>query len=182
MAIAKEMISIASSFCKADVAKFQKRNLRELLTAEQYDAPHPNAMHSYGKTYGEHREFLELSLDQHKQLQDWCHEFNILYSTSVWDMPSAQEIMLLQPPLIKIGSASNTHREMLSALCDGYAGEIHVSLGMTTRSEEENLVSFFESKGRANDTVLYSCTSGFPVPFADEQIPTPQYYHPPEYQ
>ena len=46
--------------------KFQKRNNKELLTEEQYNAPHPNPINSYGNTYGEHREFLEFNLDQHK--------------------------------------------------------------------------------------------------------------------
>jgi len=40
--IAKEMIKIAKIFCKVDYVKFQKRNVRELLTEEEYNAPHPN--------------------------------------------------------------------------------------------------------------------------------------------
>ena len=167
MSTAKELISIASQFCKANVAKFQKRHPRELLTEKQYNTAHPNAMHAYGDTYGEHREFLEFDLAQHRQLRDWCAEFNIKYSTSVWDMTSAKEISVLDPDLIKVGSASNTHREMLAFICDEYAGEIHISLGMTTRAEEEALVKFLEEKGRAGDVVLYSCTSGYPVPFSD---------------
>lgn len=167
LSTARELISIAAMFCKADVAKFQKRCPRELLSEEQYNAPHPNAMHSYGNTYGEHREFLEFTVDQHRQLQDWCGEFGIDYSTSVWDLTSAKEMATLEPRLLKIGSASNCHFEMLSYLCDNYGGEIHLSLGMTTRSEEDEIVKFFESRGRAKDVVLYSCTSGYPVPFAD---------------
>ena len=167
MSTAKELISIASQFCKADVAKFQKRHPRELLTEKQYNTAHPNAMHAYGDTYGEHREFLEFDLAQHRQLRDWCAEFNIKYATSVWDMTSAKEISVLDPDLIKVGSASNTHREMLAFICDEYAGEIHISLGMTTRAEEDALVKFLEEKGRAGDVVLYACTSGYPVPFSD---------------
>ena len=68
MEIAKELIQTAAIFCKADAIKFQKRCNKELLTPEQYNAPHPHPENSYGKTYGEHREFLEFSLDQHKQL------------------------------------------------------------------------------------------------------------------
>ena len=49
---AKEMIKVISIFCKAPVAKFQKRNPKELLTAEQYNAPHPNPIHAYGDSYG----------------------------------------------------------------------------------------------------------------------------------
>ena len=72
--IAKEMIQTAAHFCKADVIKFQKRCNRELLTPEQYNAPHPNPINSYGKTYGEHREFLEFTLEQHKILKKYCEE------------------------------------------------------------------------------------------------------------
>lgn len=41
MQIAKELIISAAVFCKADVAKFQKRTNRELLTEEEYNTPHP---------------------------------------------------------------------------------------------------------------------------------------------
>lgn len=167
MEIAKELIKIAAIFCKADVVKFQKRNNKELLTEEQYNAPHPNPINSYGQTYGAHREYLEFTVEQHAQLKKWCEEFGIVYSTSVWDLTSAKEIASLKPELIKIPSACNNHYKMLEWLCDNYKGEIHISLGMTTREEEEKLINLFESKNRNKDLVLYSCTSGYPVPFED---------------
>ena len=167
MAIAKDLIKIAAIYCKADVIKFQKRNNKELLTKEQYDAPHPNPVNSYGDTYGQHREFLELTVDQHKELKDYCDEFGIVYSTSVWDLTSAKEIASIEPELIKIPSACNNHADMLNWLCDNYDGEIHLSLGMTTQEEEEKIVQLFEDKERNNDLILYSCTSGYPVPFDD---------------
>lgn len=167
MEIAKEMIKMAAVYCHADVVKFQKRCNRELLTPEQYNAPHPNESNSYGRTYGEHREYLEFTLEQHKQLMEWCREFEIEYSTSVWDLTSAKEIASLHPKFIKIPSACNNHFAMLEWLCDHYEGEIHLSFGMTTHEEEENIVSLFERKKRNKDLVLYVCTSGYPVPFED---------------
>ena len=167
MNIAKELIRTAAIYCKADVIKFQKRCPRELLTPEQYAAPHPNPANAYGKTYGEHREFLEFDLEQHRELKAYCEEVGIIYSTSVWDFTSAKEIASLNPELIKIPSASNNHYPMLEWLCDNYAGEIHISLGMTTHDEEEKLIGLFEEKGRNKDLVLYSCTSGYPVAFED---------------
>jgi len=167
MEIAREMIKMAAVFCKVDVAKFQKRNPRELLTEEEYNAPHPNPVHAYGPSYGAHREFLEFTKEQHKELKECCEEFGIDYSTSVWDMTSAQEIVSLNPRLIKIPSAMNTHQDMLSYLCDNYAGEIHVSTGMTTGEEIDNIIDLFVKKSRNKDVVLYSCTSGYPVPFED---------------
>jgi sialic acid synthase SpsE len=167
MEVAHEMIETAAIFCKVDAVKFQKRCPKELLTEEQYNAPHPVPHNSYGKTYGEHREFLEFTVDQHAQLKEWCEEAGLVYSTSVWDMTSAKEIAGLNPQFIKIPSACNTHFEMLQYLCDNYKGEIQLSLGMTSHEEEEKIVSFFEDNGRAKDLILFSCTSGYPVPFED---------------
>ena len=165
--IAKDLI-VSAKDCGADIAKFQKRNNKELLPESQYNSPHPNPINSYGKTYGEHREFLEFSKDQHKELIDFCDSIDIEYSTSVWDVTSAKEISDLNPKLIKVPSASNTHYDMLKVLRDEYDGEVHVSFGMTTLDEQEKLVSFFEEKKQAKSRlVIYSCTSGYPVPFED---------------
>ena len=167
ISLAKEFINIAKIFCKADVVKFQKRNNRELLTEEQYNSPHPNPINSYGKTYGEHREFLEFSAKQHEELKVYCYKMGIEYSTSVWDLTSAKEISKLEPKLIKIPSACNNNYEMLNWLCENYLGEIHVSTGMTSKNEIDEIISLFEGKRRNKDLVLYACTSGYPVPFED---------------
>lgn len=167
MSIAKELILTAAVYCKADYVKFQKRNNRELLPPEQYDAPHPNPANSYGPTYGAHREFLEFSTEQHRELMTFCADNNIGYSTSVWDVTSAREMASLKPVFLKVPSASNLHWEMLSVLTDEYGGGIQLSLGMTTQAEEDQIVEFFERKGRAKDLVLYACTSGYPVAFGD---------------
>jgi sialic acid synthase len=165
--IAKEMISVAAKICKAHVAKFQKRNNRELLPPEQYNAPHPVPANSYGATYGEHREALEFTIEQHAELKAHCEREGIVYSTSVWDLTSAREVAELNPEFIKIPSATNLHFALQDYLCRNYKGEIHVSTGMTTRSEIESIVKFYEDRGRAKDLVLYSCTSGYPVAFED---------------
>jgi sialic acid synthase len=165
--IAKELIKLSKE-CGADYAKFQKRTNRELLTEEQYNAPHPVPYNSYGNTYGEHREFLELSWEQHADLKQYAESIGIGYATSVWDMTSAREIIGLKPDFIKVPSACNNHYEMLKLLRDGYAGDVHISSGMTTLQEIEEIVSFFEETQQAKGRlVLYNCTSGYPVPFKD---------------
>jgi N-acetylneuraminate synthase len=164
---AKRLIEVAKNFCEVDHVKFQKRENRLLLPPEQYTAPHPVPANSFGDTYGEHREFLEFDIEQHKQLKAYCEEWGADYSCSIWDMTSTQEIAELRPALIKVPSACNTNYEMAGCLCESYPGEIHVSLGMTTSDEIDELVDFYKSKGRNNDLVLYHCTSGYPVPFQD---------------
>lgn len=165
--IAMEMIETAAVFCKVDAVKFQKRCNKELLTEEQYNAPHPNPENSYGKTYGEHREYLEFTKEQHRELQAYCREKGIEYSTSVWDLTSAKEMAELNPKFLKIPSACNNNFEMLSWLCENYQGEIQISFGMTTHEEEKEIVDLFEKYRRNQDLTIYSCTSGYPVPMKD---------------
>ena len=166
MGIAKELLKVAAE-SNVEVAKFQKRNNKELLTEVQYNAPHPNPMHSYGDSYGAHREFLEFDVNQHNELKEYAESLGLIYSTSVWDTTSAKEIVSLDPVLIKVPSACNNHFEMLKVLRDDYKGDVHISFGMTTKKEEEQIVSFFEENNQAKRLVVYSCTSGYPVPFED---------------
>ena len=167
MEIAKELIKVAKIFCNADAVKFQKRNNKELLTDAQYNQPHPNPANSYGNTYGEHREYLEFNINQHQELKAFCEAIGIDYATSVWDLTSAKEIASLQPKFIKIPSACNNNLKMLEWLCENYPGELHISTGMTTKNEIDDLVQFFKKFNRNKDLVLYNCTSGYPVPFED---------------
>jgi len=149
--IAKELLTLAKE-AGCEYAKFQKRCPKELLSAEQYAAPHPNPRNSYGDTYGAHREYLELTVDQHRELLEHC-----------------KEIVSLNPDLIKVGSPTNQHWGVHEILRDQYAGDVHISTGMTTKEEIEKIVAFWEQgKGDAkNRVVLYNCTSGYPVPFPD---------------
>jgi N-acetylneuraminate synthase len=165
-----EMIKKVAMFCRAPVVKFQKRTPRELLSFKQYNEPHPNPINSYGETYGAHREFLEFSVDQHRKLKETCEEYEVIYSTSVWDLTSAKEITKLNPQLIKVPSAMNTNNPMIEYLCDNYSGKIHISNGMSTDEEIDNLVNLLEKKNRTTDVVLYACTSGYPVPFTDVKL------------
>lgn len=167
MDIAHEMIKVAAQFCKVDIIKFQKRTNRELLTPEEYAAPHPNPANSYGETYGEHRTYLEFDLEQHRQLKAWCEEWGAKYSASVWDVTAAKEIASLGPHMLKVPSACNLDFDLLQWLIDNFDGQIHLSFGMTTHAEERKIIDLFNMAGRGQDLVVYACTSAYPVPFED---------------
>ena len=168
--IAKDLIVLAKE-CGADVAKFQTRDNKLLLTDKQYNNPHPVQENSYGNTYGAHREFLEFSQDQHYELKNFCKKIGIQYSTSVWEINSAKMISELEPSFIKVPSACNNNFEMLKVLRDEYKGEVQISFGMTTKAETEEVIKFFEVNNNAKDRlIIYSCTSGYPVPFKDVSL------------
>lgn len=165
--IAIELIDLAKQ-SNATYVKFQKRNNKELLTESEYNTPHPVPENSFGNTYGEHREFLEFNISQHKILKEYCEKIGIGYSTSVWDVTSAIEVIELGCDFIKVPSACNCNFELLRVLRDNYSGQVQLSVGMTTKDEIASVVSFFEKANQAkNRLYLYSCTSGYPVPFKD---------------
>lgn len=165
--VAKELMKLAKD-CGATYAKFQKRCPKELLTEEQYNQPHPVAANAFGSTYGAHREFLEFSLEQHRELWTYGKEIGIEWATSAWDVTSAREIITIPCDYIKVPSACNNHFGLLQVLRDEYKGDVHVSTGMSSRTEIEAVVTFFEERQAAqNRLILYNCTSGYPVPSKD---------------
>ena len=166
--LAKCMIDSLFNFpqeYRPDIIKFQKRTPKLILTEKEFRSPHPNPENSFGKTYGEHREFLEFDISQHKILKQYCEERGFVYSTSVFDKDSADEVLNLSPKIIKISSANNTDYRLLRYIDDKFSGEIHISLGMTTQNEEDKIFSSI-TKNRKN-LVFYACTSAYPAKSGD---------------
>ena len=158
---ALRMIHVATQY--SDVVKFQKRNPKELLSKEEYESPHPNPYNSYGSTYGEHREHLEFSFDEHKVLKSECDKLNKIYSCSVWDTFSAEQIIALDLEIIKIPSACNLNRDLLDHVFDNHKNEIHISMGMTSKKDVKKIIEYSKYKKRNKDLVIYACTSSYPA-------------------
>ena len=165
--IAEKLIEIAAR-CGASYAKFQKRNNKYLLKGKLYER-HPNQFHSYGTTYLKHREHLEFSIAEHFYLSKICKKYKIKYSTSVWEKKSAEAIIKSKINLdyIKVPSACNLDFELLEYITKKFKKKIHISLGMTTKSEIKKIVNYFVETKRNKDLVLYACTSDYPVKFDD---------------
>ena len=168
LGIAKEMVETAARFCKVDAVKFQKRNVKKCLTEEQYNASHPNPANSYGETYGKHRETLELTRWEHCELKELCNKLNLQYGSSVWDTDSLEVMLDIEADFIKIPSAKNNDWGLMVRACYEVKQPLHISLGMTTREEEDMIKGYVLKRGSEGlKTVIYGCTSGYPVDFED---------------
>lgn len=159
---AKELALLAK-LSGADVVKTQKRNPIESVKKELWHQPHPNKDFAYGETYLKHRQNLELDLEAHRRLKEYCESIGIEYSSSVWDITSAKEIMSLRPKFIKVPSACNQFHELLDLLLINYEGEVHISTGMLDQSSRNGLLERLADYKQK--VVVYHCTSGYPVPF-----------------
>jgi N-acetylneuraminate synthase len=154
-----------SKICGADYVKFQKRNPIKAVPEHMHNQPHPCPMHSFGETYLGHRQNLEFTVKQHRELKTYCNEIGIGYSSSVWDEDSARDIISLNPDFIKIPSAMNENYVLLDMVFNNYQGDVHISLGMISRKEKLNLYDYLEDKKKR--IVVFHATSGYPVKFKE---------------
>lgn len=156
--IAKELIREAK-LCGADAVKFQKRNVKLLLTPEEYNRPY-DSPHSFGRTYGEHREFLELSAEAYAELKEYAEAQGLVFFASPWDVDSATFLYELGVPLFKIPSACLTNRALLRRVA-GFGRPVIASTGMSTLAEIDEAVAIL----RQVPLYLMQCTSAYPCEF-----------------
>ena len=77
-------------------------------------------------------------------------------------------MITFNPEFLKVPSACNNNFKMLKVLRDEFKGQVQLSIGMTSKDEVEEIVKFFEETDQAKSRLLvYSCTSGYPVPAED---------------
>ena len=154
----------AAKFCGADAVKTQKRDVRTLLTEDEYNRPYEGP-HSFGRTYGEHRERLELSEDEFAELKDHAERLGLIFFASAWDVPSAETLNRLGVILFKIASAGLTDTVLLQKVA-AFGKPTIVSTGMSTLEEVTRAAKAFE---RAEYSLM-QCTSAYPCRVADVNL------------
>jgi sialic acid synthase len=81
--LAKEMILKAKE-AGVDCVKFQKSSLTDKFTTKALDRPYFSE-NSWGKTYGEHKRYLEFSLEEFRELKNYAESLNLVFSASAMD-------------------------------------------------------------------------------------------------
>jgi N-acetylneuraminate synthase/sialic acid synthase len=161
-----EQLVRAAVTAGADAVKFQKRNPRALLTRAQYDSPYTGG-NSFGATYGEHREALELSVAELRHLADVAHDLGVTFFASPWDLPSVSACEELAVPLYKIASADVTNVPLIEAVANTRK-PVFMSTGMST--EEEVATAVDTIRAHHEQLVLLSCVSTYPAEFEEVNL------------
>ena len=78
----------------AHAVKFQTRNNKFLFSKNSYNAIY-NSNNAFGKTYGEHREKLELDINDLQILKDDCNKYGVKFMSTPFDEPSVQFLKIL---------------------------------------------------------------------------------------
>ena len=159
---AKELFLKAKE-CGVDAVKLQKRDNRSLYTRQMYDKPYEHE-NSFGRTYGEHREFLEFGRDQYIELRSYAREIGVTFFATAFDFPSADFLEDLEMPAYKIASGDLRNLPLLKYVAS-FGKPMIVSTGGATMADVQ----------QAHDAVvainpqlaLLQCTATYPTEAED---------------
>ncbi|XP_022201281.2 sialic acid synthase isoform X2 [Nilaparvata lugens] len=163
--IAKKLIQKAK-ICGADCVKFQKSHLQSKFTQSALNRPY-DSPHAWGKTYGQHKEFLEFTADQYYALQEFAKEIGILFTASGMDIESVDFLANMKVPFIKIGSGDADNFPLIKR-----AARTHLPLIISTGMQDYDLVKKIYQcvKSVHSNFVLMHCVSSYPTPVEDVNL------------
>lgn len=167
MGIAKQLMDAAFA-CGWQCVKFQKRT-PEICVPEHQKNMLRNT--PWGEmTYLEYKHKVEFSEEEYTYIDNYCKEKPILWTASVWDIPSLEFILKYDVPFIKIPSAKLTESELLSEAAKS-GKTIVLSTGMSTVEEIDEAVNLLEKYSKGNYVLMHT-NSTYPTPPEDINLST----------
>jgi sialic acid synthase SpsE len=152
--------------CAADAVKFCKRHIPSELTRAAFDRPY-TGRNSFGKTYGEHRQRLELSLDDYGQLKRRAESHSLCFFATACDRTSVDDLEQIGVPLYKVASRDLTNLPLLDYI--GQTGKaVILSCGMDSLAEIDEALATV--RRHHDNVVLLQCTSAYPTAYEDVNL------------
>jgi sialic acid synthase len=147
----------AAARAGATAVKLQKRDNKFLYTHDFYNSPYLSE-NSFGKTYGEHREFLEFNLSEYRHLKQVANELGMLFFATAFDIPSADFLFDIGVPVVKIASGDLRSAPLISHIAGSGIPLIMSTGGSTT----EEIKRALEDVNPSNIALL-QCTAAYPA-------------------
>jgi len=155
--LAHEHIDAAAK-AGANMVKFQKRTPEALATAGFLDAPFHKCP-QFGRTQRQVRERLELPLETMMELKAHAEDLGLVFTTSVFDLPSVRFAMKLGVDVLKVASHSITNGPLLRQLA-AQGLPLIVSVGGAAPEEIDGALEILSPVPVA----LMHCVSSYPTP------------------
>ena len=156
---------------RMDAVKLTKRDLSQELSSTQMKSLY-NSPHSFGKTYGEHRAFLELNDEQHFEVYKYTKEKGLDFVETLCAIGCLSMLNLFTPDKLKVASRDLTNLPLLSALAETEI-PIIVSTGMSGERELDIALETI-NKYHNNISILH-CVSEYPTRYENVNLKTITY-------
>ena len=138
--------------------KLTKRDLDEELSKEGMDALY-DGENSFGKTYGEHREFLELSYEEHFEIADYVRSKGVDFVDTLCSKKTV-ETLGMNVDKIKVASRDLTNIPLLHAIAET-DNEVIISTGMANKLDIVTALNIID-----REVTILHCLSQYPAEYS----------------
>ena len=167
--IAKLIVELVSRPVKEEVfgltlkpmnaVKMTKLDLSEELTTSQMNRIY-DTTNSFGRTYGEHRAFLELSDEEHYEVYKYAKSLGLDFVETLCAKGCLSLLKLFTPDYLKVASRDLTNLPLLEAMAETKI-PIILSTGMAGKQELDNALEVI-THYHSNISILH-CVSQYPT-------------------
>ncbi len=158
MAIAKKLIDEAQK-CNVNAVKFQTKDIETAFPQELLNKNY-EGQNSFGKTYREHKQVLELSLENLTELKKYSEDRNLIFFSTPFDVKSLKSLAKLNMEIYKISSFHVTDLKLVEAVAQKEKPVI-MSTGMSSIEEIDAAVKIL-NKYKCKYLIMH-CVSSYPA-------------------
>ena len=142
-----------------DAVKLTKRDLNEELTDSQTNRPYVSP-HSFGRTYGEHRAFLELTDEEHFEVYKHAKSLGLDFVETLCSKGCMSLLKLFTPDRLKVASRDLTNLPLLEVMAETKI-PIILSTGMAGKKELDDALDVI-TRYHSDISILH-CVSQYPT-------------------
>lgn len=154
-----------------DAVKMTKRDLKQELSKSQMDRPYDNS-NSFGKTYGEHRAFLELDDEAHFEVYKYAKSKGLDFVETLCAAGCLSLLRLFTPDKLKVASRDLTNLPLLEAMAETKI-PIILSTGMAGKQELDDALEVITKYH--NEISILHCVSEYPTRYENVNLKTITY-------
>lgn len=167
--LAKKMIDVAVD-ARVDYIKFQTFKTEKVVSIYADKAKYQKEATDEEESQFEMIKKLELDLNSHKVLMDYCNSKNIKFISSPFDNDSIDLLFNLGVELFKIGSGEITNYPYLKKIATKCLPVV-LSTGMSNLSEVEQALEILLDNGlKREQIILLHANTEYPTPFSDVNL------------
>jgi sialic acid synthase len=144
-----------------DAIKFTKRDMTEELTKSEYNKIY-DSPNSFGKTYGEHREKLELSYEQHIELFKYAKSKGLDFVETLTSIKTLKLLEYIDVKYIKVASRDLVNIPLLDEIGKTKKPVI-LSTGMGGIQEIDKAIETINKYHE--DIIILHCLSQYPADY-----------------
>lgn len=154
-----------------DAIKLTKRDLKYELTESAMNKIY-NSPNSFGKTYGEHRAYLELSDEEHFEVYKYAKEKGLEFVETLCAPSCLSIFRYFSPDRLKVASRDLTNLPLLESMAETKVPMV-LSTGMGGKQELDNALEVI-TRHHSQISILH-CLSQYPAEYQHINLNTIPY-------